>query len=1087
MSDCVVLPSNHIKRHFSKELEKFFSDNQISIEEDRLFDMNCLRRLYKENRNLFEKIKLELSLFGFRFHSSVSQTFFPKETSENDFFIVSESDDVLTPQELTSLHLWGVVRLLGLSKKSDLSGFSFERLAQQTGFDQKSEFEKCGFGFVPLELIHKESRPIHTEKQKHTSEPEKATKEDPDENSLPFFSFFNALNERKKPDFQYEDTAEGTIWVPLCLIDLLDSLLTIDLETSNLFGEHGVQNISDFFSLDKRKIAILLDALFNDAPNHAVFEKWERSLRGFSEKKNKLEVDQEFSADSWKIAFSSQKASESLLPPLSPDGGFSFYVSQNNGLSRKFINPKFPLIDSQNEITSYLGFFGINSLAFFMAPLFTRKISDFIFDPPFLAPMLNPGKVIRLLLAEAGNSSNFDPLSADHEFEKLKAIEAVPNYLKNIRLSFEINASSKRQFSLIEQRESGSTLEECAKGQTVTRERVRQIVEKYRRRTEHEYKKLSESLFSVFPYLPGDFAYQIFGFSTAIESRKAEINLCLNEDLNIVLPVDKSAQVTSLLAYLKEKGSISPTDLQKLSDKLIVPLFYWARDKSVTSPKSLESEFLLKRNTQIDIIGDYLFRKGEAGIDLIKDIPEAAKYIESRTGKKITSPRVISGPVLRSDVVLRGMSRYCLSKFVTEKQIHTTREVLEASEVRRKSFGISAISLFEKNKSLLLASGIDNAYFLYGIASKFSIGQFVYSGRGLRIFPKKKIPLPQIISDYISENGPIVKATDLYKDLEVTETALEQIKEVTKYDSNTYVLTSWLNLDNAEIKHVSSFIELSIKEKGFCMAKDIIKSQIFFDAKYNAFLKRNRVGTSSTRLTYLLDNVFNKNSIETYHFSHHIDCISRSDAPIETKEDLLNYHFSNKHFRKEELEKFLEDYDLSTWSKSGPCYLEVAQYIDDGMLSLKRDIQANKKELIELDELANARYHEEFIISANDVLIRANIANISCSYFGNPIGLATAFSKHADLHWVTPTNDLPFDDQARQRLLANKGLFEKENISFSEAIRTLVFNRFDGYVSQNQINDFLLKHNIITRRLTSDSFANIFAKSYQDGLVEVKR
>lgn len=75
--------------------------------------------------------------------------------------------------------------------------------------------------------------------------------------------------------------------------------------------------------------------------------------------------------------------------------------------------------------------------------------------------------------------------------------------------------------------------------------------------------------------------------------------------------------------------------------------------------------------------------------------------------------------------------------------------------------------------------------------------------------------LDEMAEHYIVMNGPVVKVKDFLDGLHLKEPALQQIKTISKYDSNTLVRKGWFKWTKAEFENLESFIDEKIKEKDF--------------------------------------------------------------------------------------------------------------------------------------------------------------------------------------------------------------------------------------------------------------------------------
>ena len=134
-----------------------------------------------------------------------------------------------------------------------------------------------------------------------------------------------------------------------------------------------------------------------------------------------------------------------------------------------------------------------------------------------------------------------------------------------------------------------------------------------------------------------------------------------------------------------------------------------------------------------------------------------------------------------------------------------------------KSYGTVAKEIYFAKKRTYSA-GIDNYYFLYGVASKWKMCGYTYAGRSMRIFDGIELSLNQIVYRYIRANGPIVSSKKICDDLGMREVGFEQVDFVSKYDPDTYILTQFIKCSEYQLKTVDFIIKN--KPKWYCLAKE---------------------------------------------------------------------------------------------------------------------------------------------------------------------------------------------------------------------------------------------------------------------------
>ena len=261
----------------------------------------------------------------------------------------------------------------------------------------------------------------------------------------------------------------------------------------------------------------------------------------------------------------------------------------------------------------------------------------------------------------------------------------------------------------------------------------------------------------------------------------------------------------------------------------------------------------IKKASAIDFAYIYLGTKVIKGFDARKDIDEArAFFAQYEPDVANASDRAIIGRVQRVDYVSVGMSRYARTDFISDEIKEAARQVLDEYPIN-KQYGTVAKEIYAKNKERLEEAGIDNDYFLYGIGSKWKLCGYTYAGRSMRIFVGKEISLNKIVFRYISANGPIVKSKKMCEDLGMREVGFDQISFVSKYDPDSFILTSFVQCTPSQANKIFAFIDKNIKQNGYCLAKEILDGELFYDSTFNTFFMANKIGNSPSRLTYALE------------------------------------------------------------------------------------------------------------------------------------------------------------------------------------------------------------------------------------------
>lgn len=740
-----------------------------------------------------------------------------------------------------------------------------------------------------------------------------------------------------------------------------------------------------------------------------------------------------------------------------------------------------------NLYLSYLKRFGVHSLLFIGEDILQDSIDCYSLRQSDwnLCSILNPYRVVNSLCFELMGKSEDDVFALDKELSNFWINDCSDFYKFNYG-KYE-NERLKKRLEILSLRESDQyTLEELGQKYGVTRERIRQIEAKALKIVGQDADSYLNLLFFRRNFIPAIFLKDIPGLIGFIKSDASSYYYC--EELGIVV---RKCQQNSLLKekqlIVRDGYTVLLEDISSFYKKHGFSVFPWLNKESYHVGFSPYPYFVFKKIPMMQLGKQYLLSKGIDGFNANEDQEEAISFFKDNAPylTDLASYRAIANDITRCGAVLRGISTYISPELVTEEQKQVVIDVLSRTSLG--IYGATGLSIFADNKDFLLQYGIDNGYYFYGIASFFFKDKYDFSGRGLRINSlDEAMTLDEMAEHFIVMNGPVVKVESFLEGLDLKEPALQQIKTISKYDSNTLVRKEWFKWTKAEFESLEPFIDEKIKEKGFCHGREILNSPIYFDESKNHFLQENRIGASTSRLIYFMEGIAERFGITKYHFSHHTDCISLASNPIETKVDMARAKFKGKTFDKSILEDFYLQFKL-TGSLTGSDFFEGwAVPVSLDSYALKEDIEVPDGVLEQASDILDKYYSGELYITATSALNRLVSEGFPQKFDNYPIELASLLSSCGKSNWTNPEKDELITSNFYLNILVNKKMIGKSSIKYSEFIREFIRLQNAGrFLSLGQITDELKKYEVLNKRLPDDALSQIFADWCDGVIVEV--
>lgn len=1110
-SNLVLFPIDFASLQLPELLISFFDKFEIHYKSENSFSMGILRSLYRMDYKLFYNVVYFLSLYGCDFHSAKNNSFFPSDVNdEEDVLIFSGSSDAsFSIPEMNKYGVWDFFTNASSSKCTLLNGVVVSRL-KKTSRNAFAKLNDCPLIFVSSKRLYGTDLPnekLDDVIKEHVSETLEDTSEPGDKSDTSEFSSDrdvqnNACDNEKNRDlkmafsneFFFNPDESKTIddnnplnsvpissstgvCAPRFWIRFISSFFSMNPRAKDVYSNAGYKMFADLVNFKKEDIKKIVDGVSNCIDDPYLAGIYENELICFC--KNR---------DSFLAKFGESHLLKEFLVPSDftlscvqshPNLFYYFDLGISPFLSSPLQVSSQRLPQANNFAATYLEMFHVIDLSFLDNKLLLHSINDYGLqaEDEYLSYFLRPFNVVDGLLCSLMGRSPFDAFGLDHEIYSLRIPDFLRCFYSNIGKY--ADEKHKKHLEILSLRETTNiTLEELGQKYGVTRERIRQIEAKVAKALFSPAEILMGSLFQIQNFLPLGFAKTIPGLYSCTQAKNSKYYA--DEDLGIVLRKSSKTIINKMKDTISDSDFLQ--DCNHLDDfyrKNGFSLYGWLNKISYHLQYDPYPKFMARKISLKELGKEYLLSKGAAGYDINKDEDEVMDFYRTNAPHmKDVTYRAVSNDVLRSGAVLRGMSVYISKELVTDEQKDIVKRILD--EENFGPYGFSGLSLFEKHKTELLPMGIDNGYFFYGIASTYNSEDYQFGGRSLRISLTGKKPLAELVEHYISKNGPIVKVDDLLRDLNLKNPALQQIADLTKYDSSTLTLKSGFKWTKDEFVSLENFIDDKINQQGFCHAYDIIGSQIYFDETKNGFFQTNRIGNNPSRLIYFLDAMAERYQITKYHFSHHCDCISASNKPVETKQDMVTVCFKGRTFTKKEIESFFAKFHLN-----GNICVSNFFFVDNDALILKQDLQLSNETIKEISDILEDCYGDEVFVTSLTALNRLRYNQYKEQFDGKPMELASVLSDSESSEWCCPENDIAITSGFFRTILLNKRMVGQDT-SYSNLIRMYILKNHHGsYLSIQDIQQELKDQELIDNHVTIPVLNSIFSKWFSGPIVEV--
>ena len=1118
-NDLVLLPYGFHTILLPDPLIDFFEKSEIQYRTVDSFPMGILRSLYRADYKSFYNVVYFLSLYGCNFHSAKNNSFFPPDVNnvEDVLTFSGSSDSCFSIADMNKYGMWDFCTNASSSKCTLLNGVVVSRL-KKTSRNTFAKLNDCPLISVASKRLYGADLPneklddVIEERVSETLDATSATSEPSDKSDTSEFSSDrdvqnNACDSEENRDLEIafsnefffnpdesktidDDNPLNSIPIssatgvcaPRFWIRFISSFFSMNTKAKDVYSNAGYKMFADLVNFKKEDIKKIVDGVSNCIDDPYLTGIYENELICFC--KNR---------DSFLAKFGESHLLKEFLVPSDftlscvqshPNLFYYFDLGISSFLSSPLQVSSQRLPQINDFAATYLEMFHVIDLSFLDNRLLLHSINDYGLqaEDEYLSYFLRPFNVVDSLLCSLMGRSPFDAFGLDHEIYSLWIPDFLRCFYSNIGKYGD--EKHKKHLEILSLRETtNSTLEELGQKYGITRERIRQIEAKVAKALFYPAEVLMDSLFQIQNFLPLGFAKTIPGLYSCTQVKNSKYYA--DEDLGIVLKKSSKTIINKMKDTISDSDFLQ--DYNHLDDfyrKKGFSLYGWLKKISYHFQYDPYPKFMARKISLKELGKEYLLLKGNAGYNINKDEDELMDFYRTNAPyMKDVTYRAVSNDVLRSGAVLRGMSVYISKELVTDEQKDIVKRILD--EENFGPYGFSGLSLFEKHKTELLPVGIDNGYFFYGIASAYNSEDYQFGGRSLRISLTGKKPLAELVEHYISKNGPIVKVDDLLRDLHLKNPALQQIANLTKYDSSNLTLKSWLKWTKDEFVGLENFIDDKINRQGFCHAYDIIGSQIYFDETKNEFFQTNRIGNNPSRLIYFLDAMAERYQITKYHFSHHCDCISASDKPVETKQEMATVCFKGRTFTKKEIESFFAKFHLNGNVCGSDFFSGWAYFVDNDALILKQDLQLSNETIKEISDILEDCYGDEVFITSLTALNRLRYNQYKEQFDGKPMELASVLSDSESSEWCCPENDIAITSGFFRTILLNKRMVGQD-VSYSNLIRMYILKNHHGsYFSIQDIQKELKDQELIDNHVTIPVLNSIFSKWFSGPIVEV--
>lgn len=1024
MNECITFPRFASDMNYSNRISAFFNKNSISLT-DEFFDANLLTNLYNEDPYDYYLIKLELELKGFLFNDSI---YSDDIDYSNYSYLYCDDESVFTAFELNKLSLWSLFSKNEYFKKDFLNYIPLDRFSLNIKFDNEimSLLDDLGISVIKYKYEDKNNNVLHINEKSNTAYNE---------------STLNITGKKYQPKF---------------IMDFFLSFVNMSNNLIESFSNYSLKTINDFLKLTTAEIS---DILTNISVHYDYsFNLFYTNLTNFMDRKKEFITYFELNEDEL-ISFNS--------------------INQDNYLINELENYFYIIdFDDYDESQIYLNNLGLYSDE--MEVLSNFKISN-VFQ---LSDLNYDLSLYDFYIRDNTNNLLIDFASIFNKIFKIE-LNTRTQYLKKYRLTNILNVlnyniekinsydhnrvKSQNNNYVLRERELGRTLESIAVDLGLTRERVRQIENSSIQRAEIDFELILSTIFKYMNYIPIDVIYKLPGLITFIK-RKKNNEYFIDEKIGIVVATYTNNKIVTYYDDWDYTNEDFYKNLLLIKEQFNIDLSYYHKYIYLSSDNNY-------RPTKLkSVIGDeILLSMGEKGFNINEDLNIAFEYYEKHKIIDMTERAIIALVTSRTNSVLIDLSTYMHTSYVDKKQIDLVCEIVDNLEI--SYYDVFFRDVYVNYEDKLNSKGINNYIHFYGIASKYYTNQeYEFTGRGMGIRLKNNVDDYNNLVNILKKHGNIINIDKLVDDYGIIETSINNNPDVYRLDSKHVVTKEFFSITPDEKKYIDSIIEKNIFEKRFCHGSDIYE-EIVHDVNYNDFIRRNNIDLSISRLIYTLYYYFG----EKYNFSHISESITNKDFHLRNYSNLLEIHFKGREFSKLQVQQACDYYKIDSILTLNE-FLKSKTYKDSkGIYRLLSDENISEEMAIEVINFVNQNFEKNEYVFVEDIISKLKLNNFDESYYNNRELLYLTIIEYSNNKWIGIRNDVFAHVYNSNAIIYNNS----DNVSellFTDFLIKLIKDKFNNFfITEDEINDYLIGYGFIINRLSSTRMRKIFDEYYENG------
>lgn len=657
----------------------------------------------------------------------------------------------------------------------------------------------------------------------------------------------------------------------------------------------------------------------------------------------------------------------------------------------------------------------------------------------------------------------------NHYLYKIKSFHSFEN-------SILIDENERKiRLEIISARDKGITFEKLGNKYNLTRERIRQIEKIIINKIEKPIRNITNSIFKYNNYIPIYIVEKYIGMLSYFRRNKKYV---IDEELGIIVQKSHYQYISRKVQEIISNLDKETIKLERLMNDNSLTLNYSLNN--INLYKNNNTEWLPPKKTLREHGVIFLHSLGKEGFNLRDNFNDAKKYFHAVGVETVTERNVLAYITDNQSSYLIGLSKYAHVDYITSDQLKIMERIISQLEIPEE--GIPFKTIYKENKEILNLKDIDSYIHLYGIASKFYTSQDVrFTGRSM-ILQKNHDFGTQTdnILNYLKENKNIASMSTLSRMFHLKETSVNNMKDLYRFDSETIVNNQYFTFDSSEKYKVKQIIDRLLLEKEFVHAEDIF-NEIYFDKSINDFLSRNKIARRSDRLIYFLRYYYG----EDYHFTIMISTISTKDNKYTSYSDIFKKLLKNNSFTRKDLKEIADKYFIRS-------SLTISDFIKNSTVQINKNeyiLKEEHKQDKDLGEMIinhlNIKFKDNITILSKEIIRELKKVNIADYYWDKPEMLISLIEKNSDNKWIGVNNDMGQFNTNSNLIIVNNNKNKFDNVTFSELIIEVISSLNLGYLTSEDINNYLYDNEFINRFFSEELVYKIFKNHIVNGLIKV--